>query len=507
MSHSLGISTLSRSWHGWAARRAGQGTSRVGLGVRTPPCRGPVSRIVIRLMPAVLVSLSALATSGQTLSADPPVQRGLGADVTAWARAQVLSSPTGPLDERKLDELTGRPLGVGWDSLVPIEELSGFTLLDRLRREFPRPGDAERVAAELRRLRDEKVFRPTDPTDTRELLWRVAPAAMHDEPRSATDEEAACGMASQRLREAITDCLHRCGVPSLRDDESVRVLQADLLRAGAEFDGLCLGSLVPYRLTTEGALAADALPGFVPASAPRLLWVLLDASTTLSGEGGPVCSALLLPGGMLLTARHCFVDEHGLAIQGLDGRPLLDLGREGKLQLGNVARPEAATSVSLELVGTLGDRPLGAATPPGTANDALLFRASGAPDVPEVTFATAAVGERVWVFGPYSLSDRSRPAGQDGMSSWYQSLRWTRVGACRVLYADENCLKHTCQTIQGYSGAPIIGDRGGEATVLGMQVGSGDAEGCASPGFAAGFNTGIAGVRLGPLVSDAGLPE
>jgi V8-like Glu-specific endopeptidase len=100
--------------------------------------------------------------------------------------------------------------------------------------------------------------------------------------------------------------------------------------------------------------------------------------------------------------------------------------------------------------------------------------------------------------GPFRYYDQDEPPNLD---PWFASLRWTRVGQCRVLAKIDGCLQHTCQTFGGFSGAPILASREGNLVLVGIQSSlPRQTSECSSDESGDAYNIGVSSNQFAALI-------
>lgn len=198
------------------------------------------------------------------------------------------------------------------------------------------------------------------------------------------------------------------------------------------YDAACLGSLSP-RFRGATAVAAEPVPavftGGPDGTGARSAIAILEAS------GTPFCGGLLRNDQTVVTARHC-VQRNQSAF---DAKRVTVRSATGQ-HIWQVASPPASS-------GSVSQR---------VRDDWAVLKLSGnAPvavvDVALARFDIAQELTLVGTFSGYPLMDY-----RDGSASWRHSLRYPRAGMCQGLVVDNGCLVLTCQTVPGFSGAPIF---------------------------------------------------
>lgn len=263
--------------------------------------------------------------------------------------------------------------------------------------------------------------------------------------------------------------------------------RSDFVAAAEEFDRACLASL-------------PSMPG---ASDPPLgqLAVLLD------NRKSAVCMALHLWDDQFISARHCFFNAGDVIPQ----------MKSASIQMLDHSDPNPV-AVKLDPVASQPYPAPTAKIPSG--QDIILFRA---PALAAVVKARArfdafaidtTVAEEAYVVGVYILAKArlSTPSsiGVVGVAPlWTDALRTTKIDGtnyCRVWDHSRSadgggCIEHSCQTLPGFSGAPVFIRAKGSAKwmVAGANVaGASDRAGCGR--FTHVPSTGILG-QVGALAA------
>lgn len=218
----------------------------------------------------------------------------------------------------------------------------------------------------------------------------------------------------------------------------------------ATYDLACLGSLVG-RIADPVATGAGNSPAFLTDTKA------LRAIGLLVVDGEPVCGALIRNDRTIVTARHCVEGEGraalqrgSMTLQPIDGRPMWRLG--SIITEGNeagVVREDWAI-VRIDTTDEVG------------AAEVMLK---------PITVATDAT-----VIG-YFDQHRHAVSAAPREPAWRRGLRWPRPGFCIAVVDRRGCLQTHCQTVTGFSGAPIFRSStaaGAPLEVVGFVSGSGD---------------------------------
>jgi len=269
------------------------------------------------------------------------------------------------------------------------------------------------------------------------------------------------------------------------------------------------------------AFDTTCLSPLSPQTVPK--GVQLDALAVIAGPLGVHCMATFIGKGLFVTARHCFYQSHGALWPDAQ-----------KFTVSMIDK--SALDVPVRVAPS---QPF--ATPGTGRRDILVLTSDGLPSAFS-TRAGAAMATsdklptlkvaQAFVAGYFSLANPAAvlpPNGSRGrLPEWSQALRYTRtvgVGYCRVwdytppAVDGAACLQHGCQTIKGFSGAPVFArkrDVGENVWVMiGVHVASGenaDAEVCGtfvgqSSGGLLSTRGGIAAALPNALVQLASTPQ
>ena len=211
-----------------------------------------------------------------------------------------------------------------------------------------------------------------------------------------------------------------------------------------------------WHSTTEAGAWEDAC--LAPLDAPSnaagssLDPAIMSAIGVLSFHEKPFCSGLFIADGLFVTAQHCY-RSGGLSVRQAGSNEIRTLDRVDSNAL------------------------------PGVPNDWAVFRVTGgAPLVVQATeFSPPGDSTDVYPVG-LSLVAASRNAP---LADITQTIRAPRDNMCPILFEIEGCLHLACQTMPGFSGAPVFLGRAaseqGVPKVVGLLSGGSDGGSCKGP--------------------------
>ena len=390
-------------------------------------------------------------------------------------------------------------------SLVALDRKALFEALTELR-DDPAYADIDFDSWELERAsayllqRYQRQERPVDPDDAGgalgdlDGLHRIDPDLRSelglDDIGGENGSAAACKKAMRDLDEARRSCPIDCFDPTVRATETVRAAEDEVLRSARPYDRACLASLAVRDETT------DELPALIAElRAPRAVGVLEAQGWTVFDPPVTFCGALILGESRIATARHCFFDGRNRLHEWLEGREVV---------LHRSDSPANGWPVRLEPVAIERDEGIQPGDFGRHENDYLVLEIDGTlDDVRPIRFEAPLPGEPLWVYGHYRLFDRTRWLREGEMTPpWFEGMRWTKAAQCAALAEERECVIHSCQTDQGYSGTPIISrfrsGPDGEIVVVGLQLaapGRG-VEDCYHLDRGGQFNAGLSGEFL-----------
>lgn len=215
-----------------------------------------------------------------------------------------------------------------------------------------------------------------------------------------------------------------------------------------DFDIACLGSFAP-RLADAGSVRPEVLKN---AEADGML----DVVGLLEVNGAIICAGLLRPDRKFVTARHC--------IEGSAGVPLKVRLASNRLPAMNVQvrRHPSWSELGVPADWAVLDLEPGPALP-----------------IPTSRLTSLTLPTKVSLIGTYRYAQPDVYA--PGSVSFERDLRFPRDGFCEAIDELSGCLQLACQTVRGFSGAPIITSRGsdGSIEVIGfLSHSEGDAAAC-----------------------------
>ena len=217
-----------------------------------------------------------------------------------------------------------------------------------------------------------------------------------------------------------------------------------------KYDASCLGSLsTRYRGFTQ--VVDEPLPPVFTGGADGN--GALSAVAILEDDSGPFCGGLLRNDRTVVTAQHCVTFKHTsfqenrVKVRSVTGS-----------QAWSILPPPVAQAASSLVRDDWTILKLGGIEPVTVASTTLA-KDFNLPEA--LTFVAS--------FSPFGLMDY-----RDNSPSWRHSLRYPRAGMCHGLVVVNGCLVMTCQTVPGFSGAPIfrVSSGGNAPTVVGFVSGT-----------------------------------
>lgn len=297
-----------------------------------------------------------------------------------------------------------------------------------------------------------RPYRTIDPVEESEEIERLK-REIPDDPvfsnidTTISEEERNCSASRKRFEAALSACQGKFGYCPGN-------MMGEFRDAVTEFDAQCLRRVNTTELPIE----------LRPTQVLRSVGVLRNAL-----DNRVFCGGVLVDKDTVITARHCF-------IQASVGFNL----NYAYISLGYIyfhrGHDEANSAQIASLIPPLEDL-----TKPVTLEQDFVFLKLDKPIAgrPELSFRRPKAGERLWIPGYFehhspelqslfsaSLTGRVTP-------DWYSGLRATKGSKCIVLDSIDSCFVHTCQTVPGFSGAPIISltqsDKENHIVVVGLQ--------------------------------------
>lgn len=276
-----------------------------------------------------------------------------------------------------------------------------------------------------------------------ELVVSTLLPAMIEKPE-ITKALAACAKAAEDYLVGYAPA-HRAARRGscLRDPGTVH---ADLKPSADRFDAACL----------SGDLDS------VPTTFPARIGELLDP------DGSTYCMGMIVDGSRILSARHCFAHPKGerSRVLALRRKRLLDCqfdpdrcsmrfrnlrGQTFRVSGGVNDRGSGfgltADFVRLKLIDVFDETGL------------LSVRFEDSADREEPALLAA----EYWLAGPY----RAHPCGLESVAE----PRWSARNTCFITETGDGCALHSCQTLPGFSGAPLVQWREDEFVVAGLHLG------------------------------------
>lgn len=233
---------------------------------------------------------------------------------------------------------------------------------------------------------------------------------------TAAGKYSNCGNAAADFRRS-----YRTGLPS--DEIAIR------------YDLECLGSFVP-RLGDGPIPLAEQKPQMLMGESGISL---LSTIGLLEVGGKPRCAGLLKSPNLFITAKHClkFVSSSGVKVSAVNGS-------------------------------FAGSRAVRLSTPQsnalGVPGDWVAFRLSeiGHTEFAKTNLTQLTEPKEVNIVAWYPFHKKTLYS--KATSSPLKQLRFQRAGLCQAIESSSGCLQIVCQTIRGFSGAPIFSGRKGDGS-------------------------------------------
>lgn len=304
---------------------------------------------------------------------------------------------------------------------------------------------SELVTPDWQRKRDE-VLIPAGPQETSIALKEIR-SSWYDRCKAGLDY--AC-IQAQGYATAISR-LEAAAAASKPCDQAARDFRKGYdsgkpsVDIAVEYDIACLASLSP-RKTKSSAIVPAAWPAVLAGAATDTN--LLGAIGLIEKDGKVLCAGLIRPDQTLITARHCL---SGGSVASLSVRSAL-----GQVVGTNVkvlqAPPTAETGVP--------------------ADWAVLKLSPGSTSVAKTNIVKLRSPAEVTLFAAYPYFEQIEYASADAFPR--TALRFPRDGMCQAVLGYKGCLQLACQTVRGFSGAPLFSARNvdGSYDVVGFVSGS-----------------------------------
>lgn len=212
------------------------------------------------------------------------------------------------------------------------------------------------------------------------------------------------------------------------------------------YDIACLGSFAA-RTTDAGTPVLASRPSILIDAETRD--GLLTAVGLLEQAGRIICAGLIRPDRTFLTARHCIERNtmQGYTVRSASGH------------VHGTAVPVLAHAPWTEI---------------GIGSDWAILKLpeTGAVPVAMTNLVPLSAPTEVTVVAAYPYADKTRYVTPTPLPE--RALRFPRDGMCQALVANNGCLQLVCQTVRGFSGAPIVSARRGDGSydVVGFVSGS-----------------------------------
>lgn len=219
----------------------------------------------------------------------------------------------------------------------------------------------------------------------------------------------------------------------------------------------------------------------------------LDALAVLMNVGAgadPFCSGVFVTRDTVLSALHCFGDP--AAFDALQKHEIRVAHASGAGRTGfQTYAVEPVTPLPADVRGREAFT---------VAEDYILLKVTGTPPAtPAVALAKASPLTPVFVAGYFTLADENRRAAlpaadQLRTPDWWNHIRIATPSQCYVLNTGDDCLRMTCSTIEGFSGAAIFAvpnDANGPLTFYGIVHGGEDTPNQCGPGKLSAGTLGV----------------
>lgn len=203
-----------------------------------------------------------------------------------------------------------------------------------------------------------------------------------------------------------------------------------------QYDLACLGS-IQLRRNGAGVEATAAPPPIIADGLRYPAQGVLAMIGILERDGIPICGSLIRPDRTVVTARHCY-----------------DKNRSAFDAQSVTVRPASGTAGPWSVAGV---RSKPSVDSDAAADDWIVLAIGSAPGfaAPASTFAPMPLAGEVTVLGHFA---HYKAVGyqDDTLPGWRKGLRYPRMGLCQSVQPVRGCLQIACQTVRGFSGAPVF---------------------------------------------------
>lgn len=325
---------------------------------------------------------------------------------------------------------------------VPREGLPGFDLPNAPRDGrtldvdwFPHKDGETPLAAWIRK--NQQVQRPSQPEVTAATLEARAKelsiSCTSSTLLACKQRDALFGAAASLLAGIVAapdcDTAAKAFAPHYRSADPPEAISRN-------YDMACLGSIQPRR-EGAGVEKPKTAPPIISAGLRDPANGIMAMIGILERDGNPICGSLIRPDRTIVTARHCY-DKHRSAFEAhsVTVRPASGLAGPWSI-VGVKSKPAVDTDAA--------------------ADDWVVLNVASAPDfaVPASTFAAMPFAGAVTVVGHFAHF-KNVDYQDETLPGWKKGLRFPRDGLCQSVQAVRGCLQIACQTVRGFSGAPVF---------------------------------------------------